>query len=208
MFTNIEMVPVESSQIHSIGHDSGTSTLAIRFKNAKGEPSSLYHYDNFTDTDYIQFCSAESVGSHFGEFIKPAAEKYPFRKIDESAAPAIGTKTLRFEGHSDDTFGEYGVTNDDYDNCASSFAIEYLITSPSQPDAGLVVTGQHCPGGSGSWLIGVSNYDPDYSDRPLPRWPARFAPAADARYANEPALLIDVPSDFVLRCLQRDGADA
>ena len=26
---------------------------------------------------------------------------------------------LRFEGYSDDTFGEYGVTNDDYDNSAS-----------------------------------------------------------------------------------------
>lgn len=209
MSTNIEMIPVESSQIHSIGHDSGTGTLAIRFKNSKGEPSSLYHYDNFTDTDYIQFCSAESVGSHFGKYIKPAAEKYPFRKIDESAAPAIGTKTLRFEGHSDDTFGEYGVTNDDYDNCASGKPIEYVITSPSSPGVGLVVTGQHCPGSSHSWLIGVASYDPEFNDYALPAWPARFVP--DLRRAagqRNPVLEIDVPSDFVLRCLQRDGADA
>jgi len=82
----ITMTPVESSQIHSIGHDAETNTLAVRFKNSKGVPSSLYHYDNFTAEDFAAFSGAESVGSHFYKHIKPAAEKYPFRKIDESAA--------------------------------------------------------------------------------------------------------------------------
>jgi hypothetical protein len=54
-------------------------------------------------------------------------------------------KTLRFEGYSDDTFGEYAVTRDDYDNCASGEPVEFLITAPSLPEAGMVVTGQHCP---------------------------------------------------------------
>ncbi|NID06615.1 hypothetical protein HBF26_17100 [Luteibacter jiangsuensis] len=114
-------------------------------------------------------------------------------------------KTLRFEGYSDDTFGEYAVTKDDFDNCASGEPIEYLITAPSEPDAGLIVTGQHCPEHSGSWLIGIANFDPDFTDRPIPNWPARFVPATDARFFYNPVLEIDVPDDFVLRCLQREN---
>ena len=68
------MQPVESSQIAAIGHDAETNTLAIRFKNWKGVPTSLYQYQNFT---------AEDFGAH----IKPFAEKYPYTKI-EDAAPA------------------------------------------------------------------------------------------------------------------------
>ena len=82
---NIEMHPVESSQIHSIGHDPESSTLAIRFKTWKGEPSSLYHYANVTAEDFAAFKGAESIGRHFGQHIKPNAEKYTFTRVDESA---------------------------------------------------------------------------------------------------------------------------
>jgi len=80
----IAMDAVKSSQIHSIGHDAETQTLAIRFKNKDGAPAGLYHYRNFTTDDLSQFKSAESIGSHFYRAIKPNKEKYPFRKIDES----------------------------------------------------------------------------------------------------------------------------
>jgi|GEM_PF-521335 len=210
MSKSIALTPVESSQIHSIGHDAATSTLAIRFKNYKGELGSLYHYDNFTAADFAAFKGAESIGRHFGQHIKNATEKYPFRKVDEANdAPVIGTKTLRFEGHSDDTFGEYAVTSEDHDNCASGEPIEWTITSPSSPGVGLVVTGQHCPGESGSWLVGIASYDPEFNDNAMPAWPARFVP--DLRRAagqRNPVLEIDVPADFVLHCLQRDGVDA
>lgn len=36
-------------------------------------------------------------------------------------------KTLKFEGYSDDTFGEYGVTNQDVDNCATMEPIQCVI---------------------------------------------------------------------------------
>lgn len=78
----IALTPVESSQIHSIGHDAATNTLAIRFKNYKGEPSSLYHYSNFTADDFAALRDAESIGKHFGQHIKPATEKYPYRRVD------------------------------------------------------------------------------------------------------------------------------
>lgn len=81
------MQPVESSQIAAIGHDAETNTLAVRFKNWKGVPTSLYHYQNFTAEDFEAFKSAESLGKHFGGQIKPFADKYPYTKI-EDAAPA------------------------------------------------------------------------------------------------------------------------
>lgn len=79
---NITMIPVESSQIDSIGHDAETNTLAIRFKNYKGEASGLYHYDNFTAEDFAAFHGADSIGKHFGQHIKPATEKHPYRRVN------------------------------------------------------------------------------------------------------------------------------
>jgi len=84
------MDSVESSQLHSIGHDAATNTLAIRFKNRKtGAPTSLYHYSNFTVDDFAAFQAAESKGSHFGEHIKPFTEKYPFAKIESAPSTEL-----------------------------------------------------------------------------------------------------------------------
>lgn len=77
----ITMGAVESSQIHSIGHCAKTNTLAIQFKNWKGELGSTYHYANFTGDDFAVFKAAESTGSYFGKHIKSAVEKHPFVKV-------------------------------------------------------------------------------------------------------------------------------
>lgn len=79
----IAMQPVMSSQIHSIGHDPETDTLAIRFK-AKVGPGSLYHYAGFTADDFAKFQAAESKGCHFRDHIKVAVAKHPFRKVVEA----------------------------------------------------------------------------------------------------------------------------
>jgi len=84
----IAMDEVASSQIHSIGHDTETQTLAIRFKAKDGAPAALYHYRNFTTDDFAQFKGAESIGSHFYRTIKPEKEKYPFLCI-EKMPPAV-----------------------------------------------------------------------------------------------------------------------
>lgn len=116
-------------------------------------------------------------------------------------------KTLLFAGYSDDTFGEVLAFNDDYDNCGSGQPIEWLVESPSE-GCGLIVVGQHSPGASGSWLIGVSNYDPRYDDRPMPRWPMHLRPHDEyerhlAGRGFNPALVIEAPDDVTIRCLQR-----
>lgn len=85
MTQQITMDSVESSQIHSIGHDPATNTLAIRFKS-RGGPGSLYHYSNFTADDFAAFRDAESKGAHFGKHIKPFPDKYPFVKVESVQA--------------------------------------------------------------------------------------------------------------------------
>lgn len=80
----IPMVEVESSQIHSIGHDPETNTLAIRFFRGYGrdqKPGSIYHYQNFGAAEFEAFRNAESKGKHFGQHIKPFADKYPYTKL-------------------------------------------------------------------------------------------------------------------------------
>lgn len=81
---NIALQRVESSQIHAIGHDQATNTLAIRFKNWKGEPTGLYHYSNFTADDFAAFQGAKSIGAHFGQNIKNAADRFPYTRINET----------------------------------------------------------------------------------------------------------------------------
>lgn len=91
MALRIDLQDVVSNQIHSIGHNAASHTLAIRFTSRKGGvigPGSLYHYANFTLEDFAAFQAAESKGKHFGAHIKDQVAKYPFTKIDEPALAA------------------------------------------------------------------------------------------------------------------------
>lgn len=112
------------------------------------------------------------------------------------------TNQFAFEGRSDDTFGEYGVTNDDYDNCASGKPIRWAITTPA--GEGLVVFGQHCPAGAGGWLIGVSRLPGD-DDIAIPEWPIRFERSEDPRFTYTPRLIVEAPADAQVRCIETTG---
>lgn len=82
----VALQEVTSSQIHSIGYDPDTQTLAIRFYRGWGRdqrPGALYHYANVSAADYEAFRTAESFGRHFGQHIKPFTEKYPYTKVVE-----------------------------------------------------------------------------------------------------------------------------
>lgn len=85
----IALQDVQSSQIHSIGFDAESQTLAIRFYRGWGRdqrPGALYHYANVTEEIFAAFRDAESLGKHFGQHIKPFPEKYPYTRIDEADA--------------------------------------------------------------------------------------------------------------------------
>jgi hypothetical protein len=85
---HIAMDAVESSQIHSIGYDAETETLAVRFKSKLGEPTSLYHYSKVTPENFEAFRTARSIGSHFYKHIKPLPERFPYVCIEKMPAPA------------------------------------------------------------------------------------------------------------------------
>ena len=99
-------------------------------------------------------------------------------------------KTLKFEGYSDDTFGEYGVTNEDYDNCASFRPIQCVIQSK---DESLVVVGQYSESAlDGCWVIGITMEE---EGKKIPNWDIRMKMSNSA---YSPILEIDVPDDFKL----------
>ena len=56
----MNMRPVQSSHIHSVGHDPETNTLAVQFH--KG---GVYHYEGVSKRTFDDFCSHESPGKFF-----------------------------------------------------------------------------------------------------------------------------------------------
>ena len=65
---NIALHPVKkSSQVHSIGYDANTKTLAVQF-NSGG----TYHYHDVPQEKFNAMRDAESPGSHLGKHIKGA----------------------------------------------------------------------------------------------------------------------------------------
>lgn len=76
----IVMTAVKSSQIAAIGHDPETDTLAIQFTGKDG-PGSVYHYKNIDVEKFEALKNAESIGIHFGKYIKNAADRHPFLKV-------------------------------------------------------------------------------------------------------------------------------
>ena len=77
---------VKSSQVHSIGYDPETKTLAVRFHGKDG-PGSLYEYSGIGPEKYADFMKAESKGKFLGKYIKAKDDKgnllHPFKKIAE-----------------------------------------------------------------------------------------------------------------------------
>ncbi|MBR8344188.1 KTSC domain-containing protein [Burkholderia ambifaria] len=89
----IDTLPVESSQIHSIGYDAESETLAVRFKDRKtAAPTSLYHYTGFTQANFDALKTADSLGSHFYKHIKPFPDRFPYVCVEKMPAPAIGAE--------------------------------------------------------------------------------------------------------------------
>ncbi len=83
-YTPIPMAPVTSNQVACIGYDASTKTLACQFTRGPGH---IYHYQNVEPELHAQFVGAESIGTFFGQHIKPL----PFKKFP--APKAEGEKT-------------------------------------------------------------------------------------------------------------------
>lgn len=101
------------------------------------------------------------------------------------------TKTLRFEGFSDDTFGETKAFREDYDNCASGEPIVYQVSSSM---GSFLVSGQYCPGKATGWQISIARAHED-DDLAIPAWPMRIE---HGEMPYSPALVIEAPDDVTL----------
>ena len=63
--------PVSSSNIASIGYDSGTQTLEVEFHNG-----SVYQYRNVPSGIYQGLMSAPSHGEYFDAYVKKGGYSY------------------------------------------------------------------------------------------------------------------------------------
>lgn len=70
----IPMAPVTSNQVAAIGYDPATETLAVTFTRGAG---AIYHYHGVSPELHAKFLGAGSIGSFFGQHIKPL----PFKKF-------------------------------------------------------------------------------------------------------------------------------
>ena len=96
---------------------------------------------------------------------------------------------LSFYGCSDDTFGEYGVTGDDVDNCGSCEPIQCVIDCGQR--GRLMVIGQYsrASAGNGCWMVGVSKVH-EYDE--WPDWSVRVEYCGEVEYS--PKLIVDIPT--------------
>lgn len=67
----IELRAVNSSNVHSIGHDSASKTMAVKFRNG-GE----YHYPQVDDELYGKVRDAPSVGRAVNEHLRSRGEEF------------------------------------------------------------------------------------------------------------------------------------
>jgi hypothetical protein len=112
-------------------------------------------------------------------------------------------RTLRFYGHSDDTFGYEEIVDgsdrgDDHDNCNNGSLMAFKITSK---DEGMIVTGQYAPSPipDGTWVVGITLLK---EDSPLPNWPMKWG-TSDLVYS--PSLILEAPDDAVIEDITNSG---
>lgn len=66
-YTMIQMTPVASSQLHSVGYDPEAEELHIAFKS---NPARVYVYPAVDHEAHNALMTAPSIGSHFSKHIK------------------------------------------------------------------------------------------------------------------------------------------
>jgi len=68
-----EMIPVQSSNVASVGYDVSTQTVYVEFLNG-----SIYMYKGVIQIEFENLKTAPSVGSYFNRNFKNV---YPYEKI-------------------------------------------------------------------------------------------------------------------------------
>jgi hypothetical protein len=70
----MERIPVESSNLASVGYDPESAVLEVEFKSG-----GIYEYSGVPQSVYDGLINAESKGKYFHQYIKNTG--YPYSKI-------------------------------------------------------------------------------------------------------------------------------
>jgi len=70
----MERIPVQSTNLASVGYEIGTATMEVEFLNG-----SVYQYFGVSESVYDGLLNAPSKGSYFDQFVKKAG--YTYAKI-------------------------------------------------------------------------------------------------------------------------------
>jgi len=70
----MEKIPVDSTNIASVGYVAASSTLEIEFNNG-----TIYQYSGVPENEYTELMNASSKGSYLNQHIKKAG--YPYTRI-------------------------------------------------------------------------------------------------------------------------------
>ena len=71
----MELMPVQSTNLHAIGYDPGSMALQVQFHNGD-----VYAYSNVPPDVYSQMLSGDA-GGVFAEIIKPQRATMPYVKM-------------------------------------------------------------------------------------------------------------------------------
>lgn len=100
------------------------------------------------------------------------------------------TNKLKFFGYSDDTFGEYGITGQDFDNCGSGKPIQCLVDCKEH--GRVLIIGQYLQ--NGCWMAGACKVE---GEDIFPDWPISISQSEETPYSVE--LTVEIPEcDFTL----------
>lgn len=81
--------PVKSSLIESVGYDPSSRSLDVAFHGKKDQPPLVYRYQNVQPKDHAALMGAESIGKHFGNFIRKDAKRFTVRKLTAEELRAV-----------------------------------------------------------------------------------------------------------------------
>lgn len=105
-------------------------------------------------------------------------------------------KTLRFEGSSDDLFGEYGVTDTELDNCSTGKPLGFKIEAEGKS---MKVIGRYS---NGCWGIEAVQGESEDQPETIPDWNMRMSFKKNGYTA---VLEVDIPNVFTLTPLKLKG---
>jgi len=107
-------------------------------------------------------------------------------------------KTFKFQGYSDDTFGEYEQTDIDYDNCGNGKPIEFELKDKSGKGVRIIglYGNDHINKSRGCWMIAVGAID---EDMPID-WKVTITPSYEG-YRNQ--CVVECPDDIELVLLNK-----